>query len=217
MKLSRRFLFCLVLIGISTLNAGQSKAEQVTLPHEFQPDTPARANEVNENLGALVQALANIKSLKLYQDGVEKGESVLLNILKLNTGYLALAQSNSGDTNIYLGQKDRQVLYATDNCTGAVYLNNPVFDLDLHTGEVGYLFGVKDFGESFTGGLSNSEQQITIESRLYETGCVDLPPTIQNVYPVLVNNPATSGVTTVACLKKGEPAVCLPNAQLVRE
>ena len=38
-----------------------------------------------------------------------------------------------------------------------------------------------------------------------------------SLYPLTLNNPAVTGITTQACIYKSEPAVCLPNASLVTE
>ena len=39
----------------------------------------------------------------------------------------------------------------------------------------------------------------------------------KSLYPLTLNNPTVTGITTQACIYKSEPAVCLPNASLVTE
>ena len=39
----------------------------------------------------------------------------------------------------------------------------------------------------------------------------------KSLYPLILNNPAVTGMTTQACTYKSKPAVCLPNASLVTE
>ena len=39
----------------------------------------------------------------------------------------------------------------------------------------------------------------------------------KSLYPLILNNPTVTGITTQACTYKSEPAVCLPNASLVTE
>ena len=213
-----RFLCLSWTLGVLLYATAPVFAEEVTLPHDFQPNTPAKANEVNENFNAIVQALANLSSLVMYENNQVVGKSVLHNIFKLNSNYLTVAQSYSGDPNIYVGRaKGGGTLYFSNNdCTGNTYLSGAVFDIELYLGEAGYIFGVDGADEAYVGGLSTSEQIQTVNSVKFGTNCFPVQADIE-VYPVQVNDPGTTGVTTAACMKGSKPRVCFSQANIVRE
>ena len=225
------------LLAVLCLICGNALAEQVSVPHTFQSGTPAKADEVNANFSALVQALEGIKSLHLYQNNVHKGKSLLLNVMKLDTGFLAAPFKDSGSTNVYLLKNKADMLYQSTDCTGAAYLEKPVNKVDVHTGEEGYLFALNDMPNAYTMGLGNTGQTVTIRSEKIAKSrfeCLQVDPwtcteypagscrplAVSNqltAYPIAINNPAATGVTTTSCVRDGSPAICLPNAQLVRE
>lgn len=207
-------LFC-VLLGLNT----NALAEQIEVPHDFQPNTPAKASEINENFGAIVQALAALTSLVMYEGGEVVGKSVLHNIFKLNSNYLTVAQTNKGDPNIYVGRarKTGSPYYLSSDCTGDPYLNGAVFELELYLGEAGYVFGLKELEGAFIGGLASDLETQTIQSIKFGAGCFPIQPTELDVYPIIPNDPNITGVTTAPCLKGTSPRTCFSNASIVRE
>jgi hypothetical protein len=225
------------LLAVLFLISSNALAEQTSVPYTFQPGTPAKAGEVNANFSSLVQVLEGIKSLHLYQNNMHKGKSVLLNVMKLDSGYLAAPFTESGNSNVYLLKNKADMLYQSTDCTGAAYLKKPVNKVDIHTGELGYLFALNDMPDAYTSGLANTGQTVTLKSeKIAESRfeclqvapytCTQYPPgscrplTVPmqlTVYPIAINNPAATGVTTTSCVRDGSPAICLPNAQLVRE
>lgn len=225
------------LLAVLFLISGNALAEKTSVPHTFQSGTPAKAEEVNANFSALVKALEGIKSLHLYQNNVHKGKSLLLNVMKLDSGYLAAPFKESDSSNVYLLKNKADMLYQSTDCTGVAYLEKPVNKVDIHTGELGYLFALNDMPDAYTSGLANTGKIVTLRSERiaksrfdclqvepwtcteYPSGsCRPLTVSVQRtVYPIAINNPAATGVTTTSCVRDGSPAICLPNAQLVRE
>ena len=237
----RRFLSVFLLTCIF---GGNVFAISITIPHEFQPGTPANANEVNENFGSLVQALSQIKTLNLYQNNAHKGKALLFNFILLNSGYLTAPYKFNTSSNIYLKNIEKDIFFAASDCTGQPYIETPL-ELDFHAGEVGILAGIRN--QAYTMSLPSAGQTISVGSyysdgftwydetnnyqAVYEpAGChaislyskqyySAIPPA--PLYSVQPNNSSITGVTTEACVKTTngatEPAICFNNAQLLLE
>lgn len=132
-------------IGVSLflLNVPMAFAEPVTVPHAFTPNTPAKASEVNSNLQALATAINNLKHVKLYQNNVKVGSSVLINLVKLDSGYLVLADKKKASANIYVAKALDTLVYTTNNCTGTAYTGRTLEE-DIGSGEIGVIAGYRD-------------------------------------------------------------------------
>ena len=108
-------LISLVLTG----GLGHVAAEQASVPHEFRAGDPAKSSEVNENFGAILEAIGRITSLHLYQDGAHKARSVLLNVMLLDSGYGTAVFQAPGNPLVYLIQHgDLGPWWTSTNCTG---------------------------------------------------------------------------------------------------
>lgn len=60
------------LLLASVISVASAQAQEVTLPHTFEPGTPARASEVNGNFAALADS---INALSLRLDAIEASQN----------------------------------------------------------------------------------------------------------------------------------------------
>lgn len=118
-------------------------AEPVNLPHTFTPSTPAKASEVNANLDALATAIGNLKRTNLYVGGSKMGNSILANLIKLNSGYVVLLSKKKGNADVFLASGMNRLFFTGSNGTGTAYIDRGLTE-DLLSGELGFLAGFRN-------------------------------------------------------------------------
>jgi hypothetical protein len=218
------------------------------------------AADVNENLQALATAIQGIKSISLYQNNVKIGKSLLLTLIKLNSGYVTMVSKDHASANIYLKNGARDLFYASNNCTGTMYVPNTL-KTDLISGEMGVVTGAGD-NAIFVQIPSTPTANFWYNSLKHDGVCRDVSayvtPSQQDcidnnwnaflrvkevdmggyydcqwlawsgrgteeeilahAYPVQLNNPAVTGISTTACVNgEGKTAVCVTNGELRSE
>ena len=223
----------------------QVAAEQASVPHEFRAGDPAKSSEVNENFGAILEAIGRITSLHLYQDGAHKGRSVLLNVMLLDSGYATLVFQEPGNPVVYLIEHGSLgAWYASNDCSGQGYVRDPVLEFDTGSGEQGYLVQFDSTPIAALVGLPNTRQGVNLQSAISNGGypfyreildpefgyvvaweytpagechTFDAPIFEQGAIPFSPNDPAITGIRTESCTRDGNAAICLPNAEIRRE
>lgn len=222
----------------------QVAAEQASVPHEFRAGDPAKSSEVNENFGAILEAIGRITSLHLYQDGAHKARSVLLNVMLLDSGYGSAVFQEPGNPAVYLIEHGSLgAWYASSDCSGQGYVRDPVVEFDTGSGEQGYLVQLKRTPIAALVGLPNTRQGVNLQSAISNGGfqfggytydangfflnyevtpagechTFDAPIFEQGAIPFSPNDPAITGIRTESCTRNGNAAICLPNAEIRRE
>jgi len=206
----------LTAIGLILTAAGSlAVADTLDVPNTFTSGTPARASEVNANFSAAEAAVndndsrisANSAAIAqrgsvLVYDGNDTELGVLVDInddqccisVATPQGYIfsvKLADASLAGTTNSAGS----LYYESLNCTGTAYdLNTPAgFIVRLYdlSGVVGLYYASRD---------SVATADITFSSASSSEGCVtlSLPFQMEFSWPVLPNDPATTGLSDVA-------------------